>query len=266
MPPLLELAHVDKTFGSGKRRARIVHAAVDVSFSVSEGETLAIVGESGSGKTTVARIALGLIDPDAGAVRVNGHDLAGTRSSHRRELRRYVQPIFQDATASLNPRRTVRSTLAQAIRGGLRPSESRRQLERLAQEALERVGLTPGSEFLPRYPHELSGGQRQRVAVARAIAVRPKLVIADEPLSGADASIRGQLLNMLEELQNDLGLAYILITHDISVAKAFAHRVIVMTNGQIVEQGDPATVFERPSHPYTKQLIAAVPHISTATT
>lgn len=258
--PLLQLDSVYKSFGGSRRGSRTVQAATDVSFTVVAGETLAIIGESGSGKTTVARIALGLTAPDRGSVRVMGVDQKRLRGRAGRQLRRSIQPVFQDATASLNPRRSVNSTLTQAIRSGLDRS-SAHKVRDLCLEALDRVGLRPATDFMSRYPHELSGGQRQRLAVARAISARPRLIIADEPLSGADASVRGQLLNMLEDLQRDLGLAYVLITHDISVARAFAHRTIVMTNGQIVEQGDPAVVLGDPAHEYTKELIAAVPHI-----
>ena len=258
---LLHLDRVTKTFGPGRRRAEPVRAVVDVSVSVDAGETVAIVGESGSGKTTVARLALGLLAPDSGRIAILGTDQNTLTGRSGRRVRRLVQPVFQDPTASLNPRRSVLSTLAQAARSEGRRGTSRRQLEDLSLEVLHRVGLRPGADYLHRYPQELSGGQRQRLTVARALAARPRLVIADEPLSGADASIRGQLLNMLEEQQRELGLAYLLITHDISVARAFANRVIVMTRGAVVEEGDAAAVLTSPTHPYTRALIDAVPHI-----
>lgn len=259
--PLLSLEHVSKTFAAARRSGRTVRAVIDASLSVGPAETVAIVGESGSGKTTVARIALGLVRADNGVVRVRGVDIGDKHGGPSSDVRRAVQPVFQDATASLNPRRTVRSTLTQAIRATSSRRLPRSEIDERAADALQRVGLHPARDFLARYPRELSGGQRQRLAIARATAVRPQLIVADEPLSGADASTRGQILNLFEDLQRDLGLGCVLITHDISVARAFAHRTIVMTEGRIVEEGLSTVVLNEPQHAYTRQLIAAVPRL-----
>lgn len=250
MTALLELAHVSKTF---RRSGGAEVAAVkDVSLSVAPGETVALVGESGSGKSTLGRIALGLLRPDIGAVRLEGRDALAMDEAEFRERRTMMQPIFQDAGASLNPRRTVRELLAQA-------TKNRSALKKTAVELLDGVGLRPGADYLARYPHELSGGQRQRLAVARALAAEPKLLIADEPLSGADVSIRGQILNLLIDIKEARHVAILMITHDISIARAFADRVAVMRLGELVESGPAKEVLSNPKHEYTRQLVAAVP-------
>ena len=251
--PLLELRQVSKTFRSAA--GETVHAVRAVSLAVHRGETLALVGESGSGKSTLGRIALGLIAPDAGEVRLDGHSFASLSSRAFRAARTAMQPIFQDATASLNPRRTVRQLMAQALRrrGG--------EVDAHAARLLDSVGLRPGAEYLGRLPHELSGGQRQRLAIARALAVEPALIVADEPLSGADVSIRGQVLNLMLDIQEARGIAYVMITHDISIARAFADRVAVMLRGEIVESGPVEAVLVRPRHDYTRRLLAAVPQL-----
>src|SRR5581483_5507236 len=186
-------------------------------------------------------------------VLLQGRDLATLAAAERRRARRLVQPVFQDASASLNPRRPVRELLAQALPH--RPDDARAR----SIELLDRVGLRPGGDYLARFPHELSGGQRQRVALARALAVEPRLIIADEPLSGADVSIRGQILNLLIDIREQTGVAYLMITHDISIARAFADRVAVMQAGEIVETGPAEQVLGAPAHPYTQRLVAAVP-------
>jgi ABC-type oligopeptide transport system ATPase subunit len=250
-PPILALENVSKTFRrSGGAEVRAVNR---VSLHVDAGETVALVGESGSGKSTLGRIALGLERPDTGEVRLQGRPIRAMPEAEFRAARTLMQPIFQDAGASLNPRRPVHELLAQATRRRDLP------LRAAAIEVLESVGLRPGADFLQRYPHELSGGQRQRLAIARALAMEPKLLIADEPLSGADVSIRGQILNLLIDIKESRQVAYLMITHDISIARAFADRVAVMMQGEIVETGRAEQVLGAPSHAYTRQLVAAVP-------
>ncbi|MFV0462074.1 MAG: ABC transporter ATP-binding protein [Nostocoides sp.] len=257
-PPLLRLAGVSKTY---RRRGSTdeVTAVQDVDLEIVEGESFALVGESGSGKSTLARLTLCLERPDAGQVTLRGADLTGMSNRALRSHRLAMQPIFQDPTASFNPRRSVRSALFQAM-GGLATDEARTQR---ASELLEQVGLRPAESFLTRLPHELSGGQRQRLAIARALSADPKLVVADEPLSGADVSVRGQVMNLLTELQGERGLAYLFITHDVSLARSFADRVGVMYRGRLVEVGPPDQVLDKPSDAYTKRLLEAVPRLST---
>jgi ABC-type glutathione transport system ATPase component len=248
--PLLVLDQVAKRFGKGRDA---VDAVRPTSLTVHAGEIVALVGESGSGKSTLGRIALGLVAPDTGTVAFDGQSLTGLSAAAFRMLRTGMQPIFQDPTASLNPRRTVRELLMQAL--WKRPAEG----EALCIALLEDVGMRPAAPYLDRYPHELSGGQRQRVSIARSLAMQPKLIVADEPLSGADVSIRGQVLNLLLDIQRSRGVAYLMITHDISIARAFADRVAVMMRGELVEVGAAATVLRTPAHEYTRRLVAAVP-------
>lgn len=254
--PVLVLEDLRKSFhqrgGSG-----LLVAVDGVSLTVYAGETLALVGESGSGKSTLARLAQRLTDPEHGRVVLEGVDLTALTGRRLREARLRMQPIFQDPSAAFNPRRTVGSALLQAL--WLSPVEMR---ARRAEELLERVGLRPASFYLPRFPHELSGGQRQRLAIARAIAMDPVLILADEPLSGSDVSIRSQMLNLLADLQKERGIAYLLITHDISLAREFADRIAVMYRGRIVEEGDPNVVLREPAHEYTRQLLAAAPQLA----
>lgn len=252
-PPLLSLEHVSKTFRPPG--APEVRAVRDASLAIGEGETVALIGESGSGKTTLGRIALALLAPDAGRVVLDGKSLWDLSPDALRATRIIMQPVFQDATASLNPRRSVKELLGQAFR----PNGA--ALEERAVRLLESVELRPGREYLPRYPHELSGGQRQRLAIARALAVEPRLIIADEPLSGADVSIRGQILNLMMKIKEERRVAYLMITHDISIARAFADRVAVMKEGELVETGGAKQVLAMPSHPYTRRLVAAVPSL-----
>ena len=256
--PLLEISGVSKTFR--RTRTEVVHAVRAVSLTVSAGETVALVGESGSGKSTLGRIALGLLKPDSGRVLLEGRSLYELPGVELRSVRARMQPIFQDAAAALNPRRTAREHLLQAL--GAHDAAA----ERRAIELLDSVGLQPGAEYLPRFPHEFSGGQRQRLTIARALAPRPRLIIADEPLSGADVSIRGQILNLLLDIKRASGVAYLLITHDISVARAFSDRVAVMMRGEIVEIGPVDQVLTSPEHAYTKRLLAAVPALPTQRT
>ena len=252
---LLELVDISKSFRQGGRS--VVHAVRAVSLGVAHGETVALVGESGSGKSTLGRVALGLLRPDSGRVLLDGRCLGELAPDELRAARVVMQPIFQDAAASLNPLRCVRELLAQALR-------SRRDATLRSMDLLDRVGLVPGRAFLERYPHELSGGQCQRVAIARALAAEPRLIVADEPLSGADVSIRGQILNLLIDIKAERGIACLMITHDISVARHFADRVAVMKQGEVVESGPAATVLTAPAHSYTRQLLAAVRTLETA--
>jgi ABC-type glutathione transport system ATPase component len=249
--PLLVLEKVDKNFKLPG--GALLHAVRAVSLTVHAGEIVALVGESGSGKSTLGRIALGLLAADSGNVVFDGQKLTGMSAERFRDLRTGMQPIFQDPTASLNPRRTVRQLLMQAL--WKQPGEGEARCLRLLND----VGLRPARQYLERYPHELSGGQRQRVSIARSLAMEPKLIIADEPLSGADVSIRGQVLNLLLDIQRSRRVAYLMITHDISIARAFADRVAVMMKGELVEVGPAEVVLRNPAHEYTRRLVAAVP-------
>ncbi|MFL4968223.1 MAG: ABC transporter ATP-binding protein [Xanthobacteraceae bacterium] len=237
-------------------RPTLMARAVDgVSFTLQPGETLALVGESGSGKSTLGRLVLRLIEPTAGRLSFDGIDLLSLGASALRAFRRDAQLVFQDPYASLNPRMTVGEILAEplALHAIVPPARRR---ERVA-ELLDMVGLAP--RFARRYPHEFSGGQRQRVAIARALAVKPKLVVCDEPVSSLDVSIRAQVLNLLQELRQQLGLSYLFISHDLAVVKQIADRVAVMNFGRIVETANTEDLFAAPRHPYTRALLSAIP-------
>ena len=257
--PLLVAQNLTKQFvlrRSLTGRPTLSLTAVDgVSFAIHAGETLALVGESGSGKTTVGRLVLRLIEPSAGRVLFEGRDLFALSAAALRAFRRSAQLVFQDPYASLNPRMTVGDILAEplALHAIVPPARRR---ERVA-ELIGTVGLDP--RFARRYPHELSGGQRQRIAIARALAVEPKLIVCDEPVSSLDVSIRSQVLNLLRDLQQRLGLAYLFISHDLAVVKHIAHRVAVMNLGRIVEIADARSLFAAPRHPYARALLSAIP-------
>jgi oligopeptide transport system ATP-binding protein len=258
--PLLEVTDLVKHFPI-KRGILIDHEvdqvrAVDgVSFRVEKGETLGLVGESGSGKSTACRAVLQLIEPTSGSVKFEGQEIAGLRRRQMQPLRRQMQMIFQDPYASLNPRKRVGQIVGDPLKrqGIASGSELRRQV----QELLERVGLS--SEHYNRFPHEFSGGQRQRIGIARALSLKPKLVICDEPVSALDVSIQAQIVNLLDDLQDEFGLAYLFVAHDIGVVRHISDRIAVMNDGKIVEQGTADEVCERPKHDYTKKLLAAVP-------
>ncbi|MBI5305172.1 MAG: ATP-binding cassette domain-containing protein [Chloroflexi bacterium] len=231
--------------------------AVDrVSITINEGETVALVGESGSGKSTLGRVLLGLLPPTSGDVQYRRRAFASLQRDEAREFRAQVQAVFQDTSASLNPRRTIADSIESPLMYNRRLS--RAQARNGAAQLLERVGLDP-KNFAARFPHQLSGGQRQRVGLARALASQPRLIVADEPVSALDVSVRAQILKLMQELQAQEQLAYLFITHDLGVARLMANRVMVMYLGAVVEEGFAADVFARPSHPYTHALTLSAP-------
>jgi len=258
--PLLEVTDLVKHFPIKRgllvdREVDQVRAVDGVSFEVARGETLGLVGESGSGKSTVCRAVLQLIKPTSGSVRFEGREIAGLGRRQMRPLRREMQMIFQDPYASLNPRKRVGQIVGDPLnRQGVATGK---ELRRQVHELLERVGLS--SEHFNRYPHEFSGGQRQRIGIARALSLKPKLVICDEPVSALDVSIQAQIVNLLDDLQDEFGLAYLFVAHDIGIVRHISDRIAVMNEGKIVEQGTADQVCETPKDEYTKKLLAAVP-------
>jgi oligopeptide transport system ATP-binding protein len=232
-----------------------VRAVDDVSFTVGRGETLGLVGESGCGKSTLCRTLLRLIEPTSGSMRFDGEELTGLGRSGLQKMRREMQMIFQDPYASLNPRKRVGQVVGDPLQlHGIASGEERK---RRVQELLERVGLNP--EHYNRYPHEFSGGQRQRIGIARALALNPKLIVADEPVSALDVSIQAQIINLLSDLQSEFGLTYIFVAHDLGVVRHVSDRIAVMYLGKIVEIGPAEEVYTNPIHPYTLSLLSAIP-------
>src|SRR4051794_32359894 len=232
------------------------HAGDRISFDVRSGETLGIVGETGCGKSTTARLVLRLLDATSGTIRFEDEDITRVTGSRLKALRREMQMIFQDPYSSLNPRKTVGTIISEPFTiHGLKPGEGERK--RSVQELMEQVGLHP--EHYNRFPHEFSGGQRQRIGVARALALKPKLIVADEPVSALDVSIQAQILNLLKALQRELGLTLVFIAHDLSVVRHMCDRVAVMYLGKVVELADSDTLYTAPRHPYTGALLSAVP-------
>jgi peptide/nickel transport system ATP-binding protein len=255
-PPLVEVRGLDKTYVTGGwlGRRRDVRAAADVALEIRRGETLGIVGESGSGKSTVARCIARLVDPTAGSVKIDGLEIAALPRRRLREMRRKVQVVFQDPYRSLNPRRTVGASI---VEGPMNFAVSRADAMQRARSLMELVRLDPAS--LDRYPHEFSGGQRQRLCIARALAMEPALLVADEPVSALDVSVQAQVLRLLDEIRSRLALTMLFITHDLRVAAQVCDRIAVMHEGRIVEHGPVAEVYARPRHEYTRALLAAAP-------
>ncbi len=256
MPPLLEAERLSKTYriGGGRPlgRGRRLRALDDVSIALGAGETLGIVGESGCGKSTLGRALLRLHDVDSGTIRFEGRDITRLGDRALRPVRARMQMVFQDPYASLNPRRRVRALLAEPLF-----VHGRDGVEARVRELIEIVGLAP--HHLDRYPHEFSGGQRQRIGIARALALAPRVIVADEPVSALDVSVQAQIVNLFADLRESLGLAYLFIAHDLSVVRQISDRIAVMYLGAVVETGPADLVLGRPAHPYTAALLSAVP-------
>ncbi|GAB3997958.1 ABC transporter ATP-binding protein [Nocardioides marmoraquaticus] len=258
--PLLEVTDLVKHFpvkGKGllRRATQAVQAVDGVSFAVRRGETFSLVGESGCGKSTTARLVTRLLTPTSGSIVLDGQDVSSLSESKLRPLRRDVQMIFQDPYSSLNPRHTVGKIVGAPFR--LQGVEPEGGVKKAVQELLQLVGLNP--EHYNRYPHEFSGGQRQRIGIARTLALKPRLIVADEPVSALDVSIQAQVVNLLEDLQEELGLTYVMIAHDLSVVRHVSDRVAVMYLGKIVEVADRDDLYDHPRHPYTAAMLSAVP-------
>ena len=257
--PLYEVRNVSKRFTIGTRFSnqgiRTVHAVDNVSLSILPGETLGLVGESGCGKSTLGRCLSRLHDVSGGTLNFDGTDITHLSTRDMRAIRQKIQVVFQDPYASLNPRRRVRDLIAEPLRIHLNLSEG--EITRRVDMLLDQVGLLP--DHASRYPHEFSGGQRQRIGIARAIALEPKLIILDEPVSALDVSVQAQIVNLLADLQEQLNLTYLFIAHDLSVVRQVSTRIAVMYLGSIVELGNTDDIFSNPSHPYTQALISAVP-------
>jgi len=259
MEPIVRVENLTKRFRTGggmfSRQAGVVQAVERITLAIHEGETLGLVGESGCGKTTLGRTILRLYEPTSGKVFFRGIDLTGQKGADLRCTRRHMQMVFQDPFGSLNPRLNVGSIIAEPLMAhGIGDRRTRIQK---AQDLLEQVGLDP--RFIQRYPHEFSGGQRQRIGIARAIALEPEFLVLDEPISSLDVSIQAQVVNLLEELQERLGLTYLFIAHDLSMTRHMSDRVAVMYLGQLVELANRNELFAHPLHPYTRALLSAVP-------
>jgi peptide/nickel transport system ATP-binding protein len=266
--PLLEVRNLTRIFDLaespfGSRRAGEVRAVDDVSLDIQEGETLGLVGESGSGKSTLGRLILRLLEPTSGALVFDGVDLLQASGSELRRLRRDMQIIFQDPFGSLDPRYRVEDVIAEPLilhRKIMRESLGRDARRQRVRELLRAVGMDESA--MARYPHEFSGGQRQRIGIARALALRPKFIVADEPVSALDASVGAQIVNLLQQLQRDFGLTYLFISHSMPVVRYLSTRIAVMYRGQIVEIGSTEQITAQPQHPYTRKLLAATPEMA----
>jgi len=256
---LLKVESLSKSFASGgmwSGARKVTHAVNKVSFELARGETLAIVGESGSGKSTTARLVMRLIDADAGRISLLGEDVSGLKGKALRKKRRHMQMVFQDPFASLNPRMKIADSVGEGLRVHA-PQLSGSQRRQKVADILVQCGMD--ESVLERYPHQFSGGQRQRIGIARALAVSPELLVLDEPVSALDVSVQAQILNLLSDLQKEHDLAYLFISHDLSVVRHVADRVAVMFAGHIVEQGTVEEVYSHPQHPYTRELLDARP-------
>ena len=255
--PLLQVERLSKRFAVAGRRGALLHAVDDVSFSIGAGQSLGLVGESGCGKSTLVRVLARLLDASEGRIVFEGQDLAATPAARFARLpqRAAIQMVFQDPTDSLNPRYTARKTIAEplALLGGLRGADAVARVDEVATQ----VGLPP--ELLQRFPHQLSGGQKARVGIARALAVRPRLLILDEPTAALDVSVQAVVLQLLERLRRELALSYLFVSHDLNVVRLLTDHVAVMYLGKLVEQGPSEAVFRAPRHPYTQALVSAIP-------
>lgn len=253
----VEKSWIDKLLS---RERRWVRAVDSIDLEIERGVTFSLVGESGSGKTTTGLVLMQLIEPTEGKILFEGRDILSLREEERRRLRRDMQMVFQNPYASLNPRMTVEEIVGEplTIHLGLKGEERRRQVI----ELLDIVGLNPGRHYVDRYPHEFSGGQRQRIAIARAIALKPKFIVADEPVSSLDVSIQATILNLLQELKREFKLTYLLIAHNLAVVRYMSDKLAIMYLGKIMEKGVSEDVFQNPQHPYTKALISAFPDIN----
>ena len=262
--PLLEVKNLKVWFpvygGILRRRVDWVKAVDGVSFSIEEGTTIGLVGESGSGKTTIGRTLLKLNQATSGEVFYHGKSILPLTESHFRPLRREIQMIFQDPFSSLNPRMTIGSIIREALDIHF-PKLSKDEKKNRVAELLNLVGLSP--TYMSRYPHEFSGGQRQRIGIARALAVKPKFIVCDEPVSALDVSVQAQIINLLQDLQEELGLTYLFIAHDLAVVEHISNHVLVMYRGKIVESASADDIYANPQHDYTKRLLASVPQIGT---
>ena len=251
--PLLEVRNLKKYF---KTPRGMLHAVDDVSFSIEKGHTLGIVGESGCGKTTTGRCILRLVEPTSGEIFFEGKDIMRMKGSELKHMRKDMQIIFQDPFSSLDPRYTINQALSETLRIN-KIRTGKKAIEDRVLELMETVGLA--ERLINTYPHELDGGRRQRIGIARALAMEPKFIVCDEPVSALDVSIQAQILNLLEDLQEKLGLSYIFITHDLAVVNHFADEIAVMYLGQIVEKAPTQELFDNPMHPYTQALLSAIP-------
>jgi oligopeptide transport system ATP-binding protein len=256
---LLEATGLKKSFLTGRnslgRPKGWSHAVRGVDLRVGRGETVAIVGESGAGKSTVGRLVLRLIEPDEGDIRLDGIDVRALGRKDLRAMRKRMQMIFQDPYSSLDPRILIEDAVGEplTVHFGVKGVERRRRV----LELLDRVGIS--SHQAERYPHEFSGGQLQRIAIARALAVEPDIIVCDEPVAALDVSIRAQVINLLHDLQRERGVAFIFISHDLSLVRVISHRILVMCGGEVVEEGEPTQLYTNPSHPYTKALLDVIP-------